>query len=478
MQPPNQNRPRNTAWFALATLLVMLVTAVLFESGQAPISYALRAYGPFALVAALPLLYIAVALTRGPSTRALALGVAYPVAVLVLFWRTVSATAASGSEGAMEVGFMFLFFWFSKPWTLFLLVFVPTMIRLLVVSWRAYRSDGSNRLGLVAGWAAAMMIGVIVAGIPAALVADETPEYRPDVVDNAIAPLNECIWRAAGPGAEAGFPDSLSAIRNVQYRAYPHTAGRHPNVCAEQFDAISRRPFDVDYRTTNRDATGRARGFTLRLVEKTRAGGRPRHVWYDESGLRRNAVAVSDGVMDSIRLESARALSTFLIAQHLIDEYAAARGGEYPLSIVSRHRFRDGRPAPAGALAADVGDCWGFEDRVASCIEMWERSLVYAPYVDGAERVRAYTLTMHTGTYYDDERQQPIPSRTHHRDRSGALHSFGGWRPANDTDPPPPPDEVAMARDGLRLYLENRARDSVTAAYRKRQRDSIDASTR
>ena len=478
MQPPNQTRPRNTAWFALATLLVMLLAAVLFESGQAPIQYPLRAYGLFAIVAALPLVYIAVALTRGPSTRALALGVAYPVAILVLFWRTVSATASSGSEGSMEVVFMFLFFWVNKPWMLFLFVFVPTMIRLLVVSWRAYRSEGSNRIGPVAGWAAAMMVLVLLAGIPAALVADETPEYRPDVVNNAIAPLNECIWRAAGPGAEAGFPDSLSAIRDVQYRSYPRRAGQVPNECTEEFDALDRRPFDVVYRTKDRDATGRARGFTLTLVEKTRAGGRPRHVWYDESGLRRAAVAASDGALDSIRLESARALTTFLIIQHLIDEYAAAHGAAYPLSIVSRHRYRDGMQAPAGALAADVGECSGFEDRAASCLEMWDRSLVYVPIVDAAGRARAYELTMRNATYYDYERQQPIPSRTHHRNRRGELHSFGGWRPATDADPAPPDDELSVAREGLRDYLARQARDSASAERWKRQRDSIDASTR
>jgi hypothetical protein len=234
----------------------------------------------------------------------------------------------------------------------------------------------------------------------------------------------------------------------------------------------------VKYRTRDRDAAGRARGFTLTLIEQTRAGGRPRVVWYDESGLRRNAVRVGDGVMDSIRLESAQALSSVLIVQHLIDEYAAAHGGEYPLLIVSHVRLRQGTPALPRVLVVDLGECFGFEDRVASCVEKWERPLVYVPYVDGADRIREYTLTMGNATYYDDERQQPIPSRTHHRDRSGALHSFGGWRPANDTDPPPPPDELARARDGLRQYLESRARDSATAAYWKRHRDSVDASTR
>jgi hypothetical protein len=323
-----------------------------------------------------------------------------------------------------------------------------------------------------------MMVGVMLAAVPAAMVADETPEYRPDVVDNAIGTLNECIWRAAGPGAESGFPESLSTIRNVEFRTYSGSAEPRRNDCAEELDAISRRPFDVEYRTTQRDAAGRARGFTLTLIEQTRAGGRPRVAWYDESGLRRNALSAGDDVMDSIRLESASALRTFLIVQHLIDEYAGTHGGQYPSSIVPRNRLRDGLPPARLLVLEDVGGCVRFEDPVASCVEKWDRQLVYVPGVDAAGRVRAYTLTMRNATYYDNERQQPIPSRTHHRDRRGALHSFGGWRPANDTDPPPPDDELSMARLGLRSYLENRTRDSVTAAYWKRQRDSVDASTR
>jgi hypothetical protein len=298
--------------------------------------------------------------------------------------------------------------------------------------------------------------------VPVRAFAEDTPEYRPDVVDNAIGPLYECIWRVAGPGAEAGFPDSLEAIRTVQHRVYPTSASPPENECAKQLDRIAVYPFDVEYVPRGRDASGRARHFTLTLTEKTRLGGRPKVVWIEDAGLRRVGVRASGGgAVDSVRLAGTRSLFNVGILLHAIDEHARQRGGEYPARIAPDWQFRDTAPPPS-VLTAEVGQCGGpikaAEDSSASCIERWERVMVYHPIRDASGRVSAYTLTMRPATYYDYEHNQPIPSRTHHRDARGALHSFGGYRSAIDTDPPPADDELASARAELTLRLERQRR--------------------
>jgi hypothetical protein len=60
-----------------------------------------------------------------------------------------------------------------------------------------------------------------------------------------------------------------------------------------------------------------------------------------------------------------------------------------------------------------------------------ERQLIYLPLQDASGRRNGYTLTMRPVTYYDLEQQQPVPSRTHYRDATGAVHSFGGYRSAS-----------------------------------------------
>jgi hypothetical protein len=72
-------------------------------------------------------------------------------------------------------------------------------------------------------------------------------------------------------------------------------------------------------------------------------------------------------------------------------------------------------------------------------------------------------------TYYDLQKRRPIPSRTHHRDASGTLHSFGGWRTADDRDPPPVAAERDAAGRALQDYLQQQARDSVNAARWRRE---------
>src|SRR5215207_8164564 len=151
---------RKTALLALSILLVMLAAAVLFESGQAPLAYAVKAFGPSTALAAVPLVYIALALGRGPSRSALALGVAYPVAILVSFAQAASRRYESGTEGAMDVVYSFVFFWFSKPWMLFLFAFVPVLLRLTVVSWRAYRAKHGRRVAPIIAWGVAMVLAI------------------------------------------------------------------------------------------------------------------------------------------------------------------------------------------------------------------------------------------------------------------------------------------------------------------------------
>jgi hypothetical protein len=457
MNPPHI-AVRNTARLALWVLAAMLVVAIVFESGQAPIAVAIQAHAPRIVLTALPLLYVAFVLRRGSSRSALALGVAYPLVIVLSVGHGLWTKFHSGTEGAMDVMFSFLFFWVSAPWTLFLFACVPLLLRLLVVSSRAYRTAHAWQLVPVVAWGAVLLFAINAARSPLRSIAAETPEYHISEATNALETLNECIWRAAGPGAEGGFPDSLIDTRSVRPREYPRSANPPHYVCAEQLQRIPTYPFHVEYTTAGPDASGRAKRFTLTLTEKTRVGGRPKVVWIDEQGLRREAVVASGGQRDSVRLMGGSSLTNFLVVQHYLEAYAAKHGGEYPVRMTSDYLYRDGAEPPPGVLAADVAECSDVKHEVISCLERWERSMIYWPQRDASGRVSTYTLTVRPMTYYDYEHKQPIPSRTHHRDAQGAIHSFGGYRAAEETDPPPPADELAYARTSLASFLESEAR--------------------
>lgn len=471
-RPPHLSA-RNAARFALAALVLALIVAIAFETGQTPIEYALGYALPTALLLSIPLVYIATSLNKQPSRRALALGIAYPAVILITLWLSLSAKYASGSEGAMDVVFSFMFFWANLTWTVILLLFLPAMIRLLITSWRAYRLLPGNKVVPVIVWGMVMAVCVSAAMVPVRSISEEVPEYRPDVVSNAIEPMNECLWRVAGAGAEAGFPDSITALRSAEYHALQHSGNRYANRCVEVVDRIAKYPFDVQYEPRGRDSSGHARQFTLRFVEKTRASGRPRVVWIDETGLRREAVQTASGQLDSVHVLTGSSLTSLLIVQRLIDEFARSHGGEYPRKIVADFNYRNGAKPPDGVLAVPLGQCGGFDNEGASCVEQWDRAIVYAPVSDPSGRRRAYTLTMQPTSYYDNEQGQPVASRTHHRDVKGTLHSFGGWRAANGEDPPPLAEELARARESVESFFRDRARDSTNTEYWKRRQDSV-----
>src|SRR5215212_11710946 len=170
-KPPHHSA-RNAAWFALAALTLALIVAVAFQTGQTPIEYALGYALPTALLLSIPLAYVAISLNKKPSRRALALGVAYPAVILVALWLALSARYRSGSEGAMDVMFSFMFFWANLTWTVILLLFLPAMIRLLITSWRAYRLMPGNKIVPVVAWAFLMAICVSAATLPVASIAD------------------------------------------------------------------------------------------------------------------------------------------------------------------------------------------------------------------------------------------------------------------------------------------------------------------
>ena len=473
MTSASHRAPRNTALFALGALVLTIVSAVAFDTGQMPVAFAMGYLLPSAFLAAAPLVYIAFALRRGPSRSAFALGVAYPVVIIIGAWLSLSAKYSSGTEGAMDVMFTFLFFWASRTLTLLLFLFLPAIIRLLIVSWRAYRTMPGSKAGPVMVWAVAMTVAFMIAVVPIASVADEVPEYRIDVVENAIEPMNECLWRLAGPGGESGFPDSLHAIRNAWYHPLQNSGNKYPNRCIEVADQLGKYPFDIEYTPTARDSSGRAHGFVLRFIEKTRAGGRPRVVWIDERGVRGKGIATTDGKLDSAQTLPSSSLRTLLIIERLVEDHAASHGGEYPIRIAPDYAYRDSTRPPEGVLTAEASECSGFEHPSASCVERWDREIVYEPVANAAGRRVAYTLTMLPVSYYDNVRQQPIASRTYYRDSKGGLHAFGGWRAANGQDPPPLDTEVASARDGVIQFMNDRARDSTQAEHWKRQQDSV-----
>ena len=454
-------RVRSAAWLALGILVVLLIAAVVFQSGQTPITYAIRFWGPVVAIASLPLLCIALALGRGPSRWGFALGVAYPLAIFVALWRDISQQFDSGSEGAMNVMFTIGFFFINAPLTVFLLAFIPALVRLAYASWRGYRAQYGRQVVPIAVLAVMMFAAIGAVRAPLRANARKIPEYHVSLVRGALSKLNECIWRTAGPGAEAGFPAELTAIRSTERRSYPTRGGpRPPNDCAMQVDSLSANPFDVAYVVSGRDSTGRAKEFTLTLTEKTRADGRPTVVWIDQTGLPRQGVrATPKANVDSIRLMDTGALTAFLITQHLVDEYALQHGGDYPERIAYGRDFWNSAPPP-DVLTTDARDCSSslgkYEHPAASCTERWDRHVVYLPLRDASGRRNAYTLTVRPETYYDFEQQQLVPSRTHYRDPSGGVHSFGGYRSAVDTDPPPAHDELERARRALGEYVSSR----------------------
>src|SRR5215208_156237 len=160
---PPHHSARNAAWFALAALMLALIVALAFQTGQTPIEYALGYALPTTLLLSIPLIYIAISLNRKPSRRALALGIAYPAVLLISLWLALSAKYASGTEGAMDVVFSFMFFWANLTWTVVLLLFLPAMIRLLITSWRAYRTVPGNKIVPVIAWGCLMAVCVSAA---------------------------------------------------------------------------------------------------------------------------------------------------------------------------------------------------------------------------------------------------------------------------------------------------------------------------
>jgi hypothetical protein len=93
---------------------------------------------------------------------------------------------------------------------------------------------------------------------------------------------------------------------------FPTGANPPRYACKEQLERLPEYPFHVAYESGGRDERGRAQKFTLTLTEKTRAGGRPKVVWIDETGIRRECVLAGGGQRDSVRLMSGRSLYTFL----------------------------------------------------------------------------------------------------------------------------------------------------------------------
>ena len=461
-----------TAILALLLLGAMLLAAILFESGQAPVEDVVRGWAPLLGIAALPLVVLLILLAIGPSRLAIALALAFPVVVLVIFWLIVRDQMQGDSDSQMNIMFMFMFFWFNIPWMLFLIGFVPVMLRMLWLAWRAFSDIPRRPYGPVVAWIVALFFFGTFGLSATTAAADDVPVWQPGTVDNAIETLNECVWRYKWATAAQAFPDSLPEIGRAPYRIYPRRAGNtSAGRCAEELGRIPLQPFTVEYRRTGSDSSDD--GFQLMLVEKVRPGGRPHVVWFDERNLRMEAVrvAVGSSEMDSVRTRSSTALGQLLIIQHWVDGYAQRNDGAYPVSIVQKYSLPEAQreSPPPGILAhREVGSCttaFPVPER-ASCFARNDWTFVYLP-VDSAGRMSSYTLTVHNPAYDDDTQWQPSPARTYHRDRAGTLHAFGGMRPATDSDPLVTEDEMRFARQALEIHVDQLRRDSIYQASRK-----------
>ena len=464
--------PRNTALFALVALALMLVAAVLLESGQRRIIDALGDVGPMIGLAALPLLYMVVRLSAGPARGPLIVGVGYSAIVLGAFALDTYQKCNGDSDAQREAFFRVVFFWYRASWAIFLVLYLPALGRLLLVSRRALREVPRGRGDWLPLGALAAIALTVFSVMPRGVArADGMEQYRDSEALHKVDKFYECLWTLAGPAAEAGFPDSLGAIRSVtqEFNGKPRT------FCGDDLDyALKSQPFDVAYEATSRDASGRARGFRLSTTERVRAGGRPSVFMVDETGVLRQARRTERGELDSVRVVNSFNLVKALRAEHLIEAYAAARAdGAYP------RRLAHEALAPADTadvlLYDDFGPCSRDDAHpVVSCLDWKARRALYLPRRDATGRVASYDLIVPSQLTESHGYHDPGSDfRSYYRDSAGTWHAFGGGRDATEEDPVVDPEELARVRADVARWVEGKRVEEERRVRRERWRDSL-----
>ena len=436
-KPPHVSA-RNTALFGMVLTVLIYFVAFFQNDDTGPLWKSLRVLLPAALFFLGCFAFVAYSLRRKPEEKGLAMGIAFPATVIILFLYSVADSYIHGSsETQMGLLYSFLFFFTSPAWALFLWVMIPTLLRLMYKSVRA--SLGVTRarphLGALAGFALLSVAGYQSAwNLVHSYDADSGPYYRSDQTAETIEPLYVCLWTVNGDKTGRGFPDSLSALRSAR------TIERGIN-CGKTLDRIPDRAYTVDYARPNKNQ------FLLTLVEKTRSGSPVHKVWVDQTGVLREAVVIDDK-LDSVRVVNAAPLADLLVAQHRLEDYAAKTPSrEYPARLSDAYSER--------------------------------RHMIYTPHRNAAGKITSYSLLIPSAAR---PVLAPINSRLGERfrsyllDETGVVHARGGNRDATRADPPPPADELSAARDRLNglkpVRLDNQQRQAQWDSLSEHKADS------
>lgn len=400
---------RNTALFGMVLTVLIYLVAFFQNDDTGPLWKSLRVLLPAALFFVMCFAFVAYSLRHEPEEKGLAMGIAFPAIVVVLFFYNVFDSYIHGSsETQMGIVYSFLFFFTSPAWALFLWLMIPTLLRLMYKSIRA--SLGVTRarphFGALAGFALLSFAGYQSAwNMVHTYDADTGPYYRSDQTAETIEPLYLCLWSVGSDDPKSrGFPDSLSAVRAAG------AVERGVN-CGKTLDRIPDRAYTVDYKRPSKTQ------FTITLEEKTRSG-RPVHkLWVDQSGVVREAVEI-DGRLDSVRVVNAAPLADFLNAQTKLDEYLATNPRhEYPARLSDaypdhRHMIYTPRRTESGITS-------------------------YTLLLPSSARPGVPLLSTRLGDRF----------RSYLRDENGGLHAHAGNRDATRADPGPALDELTAARE-------------------------------
>ena len=451
---------RNTALFGMAAAVLTAVVALSQETGTGPLWPVVKTIIPPALLFLIPLGFIAWRLRRDPDPAGLAMGIAFPAVVLVMFCFGIRDSWVHGStEEKMGIFYSFLFFFFSPSWALYLWLIVPMLLRLLYKSLRAVAklpSGTGPNLALVAAFAALSFGGTQTAWIK--LERSDIPQFRVDKTAETLEPMYLCLWRMGSDDpAGRGFPATLEATRLLD------GSTARDQKCGRTLDYLKDRPYTLEYERPGKTE------FKLTAVEKTRSGKPVHQVWVDQTGVMRQAVKI-DGRQDSLKVLNAGSLASLLMAQEMIEEYASKNPRhEYPRRLI--HQLTSSDTVPPGALQMKgYRECYdGGGSQYESCVRHWDRRLLlYGPRRDSSGRVTAYALAIPTSMLPTSD---PLGTdmgerfRSYLRDESGVIHAYGGNRDATRSDAPPLPDEMARARESFEWSragrLEDQRRDSL-----------------
>ncbi|HJQ11355.1 MAG TPA: hypothetical protein VJ840_10030 [Gemmatimonadaceae bacterium] len=475
-KPPHVSA-RNTAIFGMALTVLIYFVAFFSADDTGPLWKSVRVLLPLALLFIGAFGFVAYRLRRHADNMGLAMAIAFPSAVLMMFsYGIVDSYVHGSSETKMGIVYAFLFFFASPAWTLFLWLMIPTLLRLLYKALRASLSVTRRRmrLGAVAGFGLLSAVGYTSAWRQVhAYDADAGPYFRVDQTGETIEPLYLCLWKVGSDNANApAFPDSLNSIRAAD------KAMERGVKCGRTIDAIPERAYTVEY---SRPKTNE---FRITLLEKTRSG-RPVHkLWVDQTGVLREAVVI-DGKNDSVKVVNSASLVSLLLAQKRIEEYAAKNSWHgYPERLIPA---RETDSLPEGALEFKAyRDCTGWTSKSESCIRNWDRRrLIYTPHRNASGRVTSYSLLIpssvppHADPFDTDLGER---FRSYLRDETGAIHAYGGNRDATRNDPAPFADELKRAQQQFARAdawrLESQKRDSIGRAQWDSVRRARQDSTR